>query len=180
MLIIRVPLRDRTRTRRKRQMQPEPTSLRSGRPRPDCDRLRRMTLKLTALLVAIATAACSTAAAAADLPSPKPNARDLYVSCFLLAHETDVLKQSNGKSDLFGSSYCSLASISMIVNREGKENPKKYKFCLDRSASVAANIPKAMAFAYLDFFEGPALKDKGVDGSSAYLFAMIARWPCPD
>ncbi len=137
-------------------------------------------MKLTALIVALATASCATVAAAADLPAPKPTARDLYIACYLLAHETDVLKRPDGKSELFGSSYCGLASISMIANREGQENPNKYKFCLDRSASTTANIPKAMAFAYLDYYEGPALKDKGVDGSAAYLFAMMARWPCAD
>ncbi len=132
----------------------------------------------TTLVVAL-TVALWTSVSAAELPAPKPTARDMYVACYLLAHDSDVPKRASGQAEQFSSSYCAAASLSMIANREGKENTSKYRFCLDRGAATSANIPKAMAFAYLDYFEGPALRDKGVDGMPAYLFAMMERWPCP-
>ena len=134
-------------------------------------------MRRSAITAALATT-LSINATAMELPAPKPSARDMYVACYLLVNDNDALKQADGKSELYSSSYCNLASLSMIANREGKENPSKYKFCLDSRSATSTNIPKAMAFAYLDFYEGAALKDKGTDGSAAYLFAMMARWPC--
>jgi hypothetical protein len=131
------------------------------------------------VIAALISAAFPWAAQGQDLPKPTPTARDMYVACYLFANETDVPKATGGTAELFSGHYCALASISMIVNREGNRNINKYKFCLDDAASTRSNIPMAMAYAYIDYFEGPAFKDKGVDGSSAYLFAMIARWPCP-
>lgn len=117
---------------------------------------------------------------AADLPAPKPTARDLYVACYLLAHDTGVLEKDDGSAELFSSDYCKIASLSMITNREGEANTAKYKFCLDNGAAISADPPKAMAFAYLDFFESGSIVDTGMDGSAAYLMAMMARWPCKD
>lgn len=67
-------------------------------------------------------------ASAAELPVPTPTARDMYVACYLLAHGSDVPKRGSGQTEKFSSGYCAAASISMIANREGKDNHSKYKF----------------------------------------------------
>lgn len=116
---------------------------------------------------------------AADLPEAPPTARDMYVSCYLLANDTDVFDKPNGKHEKFSATWCGARAIAEIATHEGNGVQSKFKFCLDRDAATRTDPAKAMAYAYLDFYERADLRDRNADGRAAYLFAMVARWPCP-
>lgn len=134
---------------------------------------------MRAWMIAAAVAGLAVGPAdAADLPEPTPTARDMYISCYLLAHETDVPSRPNGKPETFSMTWCGARGLAEIAGHEGKAVESKYKFCLDDRAATQTDTLKAMAYAYLDFYENNANLNRGADGRAAFLFAMVARWPC--
>lgn len=114
-----------------------------------------------------------------DPPLPKPTARDLYVGCYLSAHQTDVPKDAAGRFERFSGAWCDLASLKAVTNREGKRPEHKgYTFCLPESVELNTNLGRAMALAYLDYYESIVTGIAGQDGETAYTVAMIKKWPC--
>lgn len=110
-----------------------------------------------------------------EMPAPKPSARDLYVACYLYLRDEAVISKSAGYHPM----GCAAAALSGMVYREGQSQPSKYKFCLPSDAAVEADIPKAMAAAYLDGFdELPPAARRG-DGAAAFVVVLMRKWPCP-
>jgi hypothetical protein len=123
----------------------------------------------------------SVTAQAQDWPTPEPTARDVYVSCWLYVNNADVPKDAAGKLQPFSSERCGVYSLVAITYREGrsKTEDNRYRFCLPNTAELSTDSPRAMAFAYVDYFESRAAQLASKDGKTAYTAAMILKWPCP-
>lgn len=118
-------------------------------------------------------------AEAQSLPAPKPTARDLYVGCYLMVHRTDVPKDNNGHPEVFSADWCGLAAIKAITYREGdRPEHKGYTFCLPKTAEMGTDPARAMAFAYMDWYESIVTGIEDKDGESAYVVSLIKKWPC--
>ena len=127
----------------------------------------------------ILIALISTGVQGEGLPTPKPTARDLYVGCYLYVHRYDVPKDDDGRPQIFSAAWCSLAAIKAISYREGKRPEHKgHTFCLPKTAELSTDPARAMAFAYMDYYESIVNGIENVDGELAYTVAMIKRWPC--
>jgi hypothetical protein len=117
---------------------------------------------------------------ASALPRPLPNARELYVGCSLYVRGDDVAKGRDGYATNYSSVICGFQSLAAIANREsmiaGKNNA--LRFCLPKTAEATQDPTRAMAYAYLDYFEriGSRMADK--DGATVFIVAMIDKWPC--
>ena len=111
---------------------------------------------------------------------PSITARDLYIGCYLLVHNTDVPADQAGHALPFSAANCAVTSILAIANREGASTTKenKFRFCIPDGSQESQNPAIAMAAVYLDFYEmnGPRLAAN--DGVSVYVSAMILKWPC--
>lgn len=115
---------------------------------------------------------------AQDLPAPRASGQDVYVSCYLLVHETDV-PQPNGRSELFSASTCAAMSVVAIATREGDRPEVKYRFCLPSRSSVSGDPARAMARAYLDWYEtkGFAAPDQS-NGAAMFVISQVETFPC--
>jgi hypothetical protein len=111
---------------------------------------------------------------------PTPTARDLYIGCYLLLHNTDVPADQAGTSLPFSAEKCAVTSVLAIAAREGANTTKdnQFRFCIPDGSQESQNPAIAMAAVYLDFYEmnGPRLAAN--DGATVYVSAMILKWPC--
>lgn len=119
-------------------------------------------------------------AAAQTIPGTKPSARDLYIGCSLLVNDNDVLKDSLGNIERYSAAACALQGFIAITNREGwsKDKDNKYRFCLPKTSEASQNPSRAMAYAYLEYFEAHSRRIAAEDGQTNYTIAMIFKWPC--
>lgn len=138
--------------------------------------------------VAIIGICCAvTPAQGQDIPLPVPTVRDLYVGCNLAVQRTDVPKRADGRFERFSAAWCGMAALKAIANREGQQPAHKgYTFCLPKTAEISTDPARAMAFAYIDYYERYSgyfeTRNPGTlssDGETFYLAAMIKKWPCP-
>lgn len=115
----------------------------------------------------------------ASVPAPMPTPRDLHTSCHLLLRGNDA-NQVDGQHEPFSSWSCALATLSAITHREGRAEgkPNDLRFCLPNTADVSADIGRAMAAAYIDWFEQRPQRANQMEGRTAFVLAMIERWPC--
>ena len=71
-------------------------------------------------------------------------------------------------------------ALGAIVHREsrveGKDN--RFRFCLPKTAEISQNPTRAMAYAFIDFFEANAAAIADRPGNEAFVAAMIFKWPC--
>lgn len=113
-------------------------------------------------------------------PSISATPRDLHTGCHLTLRETDV-PQRDGRNEPFSAAICRLAIIGAILHREGRSATDRndLRFCLPHSADADSNPSRAMAAAYVDWYESnPARANSMPDGRTALVVAMIERWPC--
>lgn len=148
---------------------------------PDFSRDRTMLDRIS--IVGIAFALCFPSNGSAQtlgIPEPAPTARELYVGCYLATERDDVLQNSFGKIRRYSASRCEGYAIEAIVYREGRSGAKdnKYRFCLPKTAQASQSPVIAMAYAYVDYYEATASRTPTMDGVTAYLTAMIVKWPC--
>ena len=131
-------------------------------------------------MFAFLSCASSISAQAQAIADTQPTARDIYVGCSLFVNDADVPKDENGHFRAFSGERCALYSLLAIRDREskvvGKDN--RLRFCLPHTAEVSQNPARAMAYTYIEFFEtrSATLADK--PGNTAYVLAMISKWPC--
>lgn len=114
-------------------------------------------------------------------PGPMmPSARDLHTGCHLLLQGTDVPKR-DGKAELFSGVVCSALELSAIAKREGavESGDNRLRFCLPKTVEASTNSDRAMAAAYIDWYEQQPARANQMDGPIAFVVAMIDRWPCP-
>ncbi len=117
-------------------------------------------------------------AAVAQTDHTRATGGDMYVSCYLYAHNTDVPKRSDGSAEIFSGEMCGLTTIALIVNREGQRPGMQYTFCLPRTAEFQTDPARAMAFAYLDYYDSRGANMRDATGRQLLLLAMVDRWPC--
>ncbi len=108
------------------------------------------------------------------LPVPQPTIHDMYVSCYLYMRRDAV---DDGKPYSFQT--CTGAIFTAIL----LEGPKQGVICLPKTAAVDADVPMAMAGAYVDFYQHGvdrlADTDYAGDGKTAFLAAQSIAFPCP-
>jgi len=138
--------------------------------------------RVLAVVFCLSGAPSGPAAAQNPVPSAAPTlGRDLYVSCYLMVRDSDVV----GPYKPFSATTCIATILGAVATREGarpNENNKS-RFCLPKNAETAVDPSKSMAFAYLNFYESTdSVNTKSADASSQLVFtaAMILKWPCPD
>lgn len=112
----------------------------------------------------------------AEVAAPTP--RDLYVSCYLYVNQA-ALSSGNGGREPYNPVTCGLLVLSAIANREGRSVKSSYRFCLPKTAEVNTAPDRAIAFAYIDYFENVASRIPIEDGRAAFVAALIRKWPCP-
>jgi hypothetical protein len=141
----------------------------------------QMRLRLVAATILFVAFHLSTVEASAQsIPEPKPTARDLYVGCSLLVNDNDVLRNSSGKAERYSAARCAGQGLSAITYREGwsQDKDNKYRFCLPKTPEASQNPTRAMAYAYLEYFEANSFRVAAEDGQTNYTIAMIVKWPC--
>lgn len=144
-------------------------------------------MKWMAILAALSTCCAVSPAQGQALPPAPPTARDLYVGCYLYVHGNDVPKDTTGHAENYSASWCGLAAIKAVTYREGEQPEHKgLTFCLPKTSEMSTDPARAMAFAYLDYyekyisyFETKRPGTPSADGETFYTAAMISRWPCP-
>jgi hypothetical protein len=139
-------------------------------------------MKAAALALIAALAASPVPVIAADLDGrrpPLPSPSDLYVGCYLFVHKTDVPVDAESHAEMFSGARCGLTSILAITYREGANDHQRLKFCLPKTTDVRIDPARAMAIAYLEWFElyGSRIPNDH-DGNAAFVTAMIMKWPC--
>lgn len=135
----------------------------------------RLLAQVVAVLVAFAAQA-----GAQEIPRPKATPKDVYVSCYLLVRDKAVNPDLGGVDPPYQSTTCAAFALLSIATREGAPATVRYRFCLPDDAYTSAEPAKAMAYAYIDWFEKLGFAVKDDNGAAAFVFAMIDRWPCRD
>lgn len=128
------------------------------------------------LIILNIVAAGTSAADIGDL-----TARDMYVSCILAqSMEPSVLESS-----LYSPTKCSGAVLSLIVQREGKDNKNagqedsRLNFCLPKTTRPEVVMMDAFIMEYERSFGSPENFNPGsMNGVASFALALIKRYPC--
>jgi len=130
--------------------------------------------------MALAMLALAQAASAQSLEARpgQPTARDMYVACVLFLNQVDVPLDSEGKTRLYSARRCDIDGLPEIATRHGRRISNLDTFCLPHSSEVNSDPRRAMALAYVDYYEKIGSASSFFDGAGSFLLAMIDKWPC--
>lgn len=128
----------------------------------------------------VVAAAATSAFPALTQPQIAPTAREMYVACTLFVRDAELEVGPPGTMAKVAPTRCAMAGLSAVTFAEGHQPDRKYNFCLPKTAEMEAGRLRAMAIAYLDYFERRgAMANPGGDGIAAFTLAQVHRWPCP-
>jgi hypothetical protein len=125
-------------------------------------------------------AMCTQVAEAQEMPRSTSTARDIYIGCGLFVRGKDVTRDEQGHQELYSGAQCALYSLMAIGQRQGRRNGEdnRQRFCLPQVYEIRQEPTRAMAYAYIEFFESRPSVLADWSGIDAYMAGMISKWPC--
>ena len=109
------------------------------------------------------------------------NAREVYVACYLLTQNASIAEED--KEFRARSIVCSMLSLKAATFHNGPtasaDVPKAFQYCMLNTPEITDDPSRAMAYAYLAYFEKHASVIGSARGETAFLHAMAQKWPCP-
>jgi hypothetical protein len=127
------------------------------------------------VLVGVSLLLVAPAGAQSPMPVPKATPHDVYVSCYLMARDDGLLID---ESKPYSPLTCANYGVIAIAQREGRIAGQPTRFCLPKGAGIDANPVREMALAYVDVYQRALSRVESPNGLTAYVSAMILRWPC--
>lgn len=114
------------------------------------------------------------------LPRPDPTPRDIYVGCYLYLQGIELPRDDQGLARPYSAARCGGLAVLAIARREGRVPGQRndLRFCLPDTADVDTDPARAMAAAYIDWYERTGSRMPQREYAGAFTIAMISRWPC--
>ncbi|WP_233994318.1 hypothetical protein [Erythrobacter litoralis] len=113
---------------------------------------------------------------------PEPDAaspRQLYVACTLMLTGNELAdREFAGKFKPMSAPACLFAAMNTLKLGMGQDAQDAFRFCPNGNLDFDSNAPRAMARAYLEYFESSAENLREISGLAAFVIAQKTRWPC--
>ena len=105
--------------------------------------------------------------------------RQLYVACSLMLTGDDLAEREVlGRYKPTSAPSCLAATIRALALGNGRNAEKPLRFCPSGSLDFDTDPPKAMARAYVEYFENAAPQIAKISGLAAFVLAQKEKWPC--
>ncbi|HMT42204.1 hypothetical protein [Sphingorhabdus sp.] len=108
------------------------------------------------------------------------NAREVYVACYLLTQNASVAEEN--KDFRARSIVCSMLGLKAATFHNGPtvaaDVSETFHSCMPTTPDFTDDPSRAMAYAYLAYFEKHAAVIGSASGEKAFLHAMAQKWPC--
>jgi hypothetical protein len=134
-------------------------------------------LLLAPLIVCLITTPVA-AEPAQKLPE-KISPRQLYVACSLMISGDDLaVRQIGGEFKPTSAAACVTVAVQALALGAGNKSEERFRFCPQGTLDFDSDPPRAMARAYIEFFEASAVQLQDTSGLAAFLLSQKTKWPC--
>lgn len=130
------------------------------------------------MIFELALALSSMAASTQALPPQKPTARELYIGCSLFVRDADIAQKAETSLQAFSAERCALTAFMALKYWRQITPGTDWEYCIPTTASISADRGKAIANAYLDFYEKYGRVKPEEDGLTIMLYGLKETWPC--